>query len=69
MLSITVKELSFLLFVKVYCYPVSTRKFHGISVGHKRFGILVNFDGRQLITSIYTSKTSFSEQIFRKDLS
>ena len=69
MLSVRVKEFSFHLFVKVYHYPVSTRKFHGSSVDHKRFGILVYFNGRQLITSIYTRKASFSKRIFRKDLS
>ena len=68
MLSVSVKEFSFHLFVKVYCYPVGTRKFHGISVDHKRFGILAYFNGRQLITSIYTSKASFSERIFCKNL-
>ena len=54
MLSLRVKEFSFHFFIKVYCYAVGTRKFHVISVDHKRFGILVYFDGRQLITSIYT---------------
>ena len=41
MLSVRVKEFSFQLFVKGYGYPVGTRKLHGISVDHKRFGILV----------------------------
>ena len=45
MLFVRLKEFSFRLFVKVYRYPVGTRKFHGISVDHKRFGILVYLDG------------------------
>ena len=56
--SVRVKEFSFHLFVKVYRYPMSNRNFHWISVDHKRFGILVYFNGRQLITSIYTRKAS-----------
>ena len=50
MLSVRVKEFSFDLVMKVYRYPVSTRKFDGISVNHKRFGILIYFDGSKLIT-------------------
>ena len=69
MFSVRVKEFSFHLFIKVYRYPVSTRKFPEISVNHKRFGILVYFDGSQLSTSIYTGKASFTKHIFRKDLS
>ena len=68
MFSVRVKEFSFHLFVKVYCFPVGTRKFHGISVDHKRFEILVYSDGGQLITSIYTSKASLSERVFHKEL-
>ena len=68
MFSVRVKEFSFHLFLKVYPYPVSTRKFHRISIDHKRFGTLVYFDGRQLIPSIYTSNAYFSERIFREDL-
>ena len=69
MVSVIVKEFSFHLFIKVYSYPMSTRKFNGISVNHKQFGILVYFNGSQLTTSIYTRKASFSKWIFCKDLS
>ena len=41
MLSVRVEKFLFHLFIKVYRYPVSTRKFHGISVNHEQFGILV----------------------------